>query len=748
MINIFDSGWFNVAKYTDPNKSEEDLQPVEAAKKWAEESNLTIIIPTGDLQKLEELWEKYNSMSHDNRRRSDWECIELFGCTNKDLYDRLKSFYCNEDIPSDIELGRYDLSAHENEPLIGDDGIALSEGSISDFDLDDIADYYDQDSSIQYTSEDIDKAIKYACDSGRIIIYPTRTLSELEDLWDAYNAMTKKHRRESDWMSEEFFGVTNLKHYEFLKRGFLRDDISEDDKAKYGSLVENTNLVPSRTSSYKKYFISECGNMSASELAKSLLSITEGYEPYSEEILIKQAITDVIDKYNDIMTVTDIDLPEYPLPFLTPQEMIDAGVFGATPDMNCFGTEPISNIFDEDNGLTVREWFDMYKAQFNGFHTEMAEYSDKWRTKVSEYMNMLKMNPSNSIKQAILELGWNPSIPFNPSTQRFATDKINSFIECNVSPQPTKFYDISDFEIPSNMKDKLVEASIENELKPIFIVLSEGKSAFSSAIKSITKTIYSHASIAFDAALDKMYSFGIQGAKKKIAGGFIEEDIKTNNDPNKRVDVFVFFVPENILNQLKVKVKEFEDNVYKTSYSYKNLFTYIFNIPCNNDWTMICSQFVDRMLKAVGIDITKKDSSLVSPKDIDNSAKNNRNIYRIYSGKAGKYNGEKASATVKCLVNKARPLAEENVFYRYNPNEYIANIIYNAGNPVVLRDMRGYKSIVENASQQNILNMLFECIDVRSYCEFDEDPNCVSPNGSGRNVNNTSRLINKYMTHM
>lgn len=690
-------------------------EKIDAARKWIIDSNLMLILPS-TLEQLEADWEKYNALSHENKKKADWKAIELFGVDNEQIYYYLKEQYSRSDFQSEIE--KYiKPSAVENDPLIDDQGRAIYEGYISDYDLDQIADLYDSDSAIHYTTIDVDKARKWAEESNRIIITPTRTLRELEDLWDAFNGMIKKHKRESDWMSEELFGVTNLKHYEFLKTSFLRDDFSNDDINKY-AVTENGNmfLVKTPSTMIRNYLNEEYTAFTSCELAECLLKFKQGAtKGYNEASVASSIAVDTLNRYDAGNLITSYDVDYGCMPMLTPDEMIDAGISACDPENLCYGVEPISNVIDED--LSVREWFEMYRAEFDGFHTEMSNYSLKWKDKLLE---LFMMEQTPAVKQAILELGWNPDIPFNPITEKFAHDKISRIISENNSSIPTRFFDLRGYNIPDNMEIKLNESMVD--LQPVFIILSEGKTAFSGAIKKITDTIYSHASIAFDSALSKMYSFGIKGSQKKIAGGFIEEDIKVNNPPDGKVDVYVFFAPSKIVNQIKVKIQEFKDNVAKTSYSYKNLFTYVFNVPYNNDWKMVCSQFVDRILKSTGIDITHKDSSLVSPKDMDQASKENKNIYHVYFGNAGNYDGHRTDKLLKCLINKAKPLKESNVFYRYNEFYYISNIISNVDNPVVLRDMMEFKSIVSDKTVSKILeDTAFDNLKVKPYGTFTDD---------------------------
>ena len=142
---------------------------ISSAIEWANDAMRTIIIPTEDLQDLEDQWVKFNSMIKKHRRESDWKSIELFGITNQDHYEMIKSKLLQRDIDNDIEDGEF---------LDTDGGFPLTEGAI---DLDYTSSFYDNN-VVNYTSLDVEKAIRWAKDNNRSIITPTRNLEELESL--------------------------------------------------------------------------------------------------------------------------------------------------------------------------------------------------------------------------------------------------------------------------------------------------------------------------------------------------------------------------------------------------------------------------------------------------------------------------------------------------------------------------------------------------------------------------------------
>ena len=696
---------------------------ISSAIDWANNAIRTIIIPTEDLQDLEDQWVKFNSMIKKHRRESDWKSIELFGITNQDHYEMLKSKLLQRDIDNEIE---------NDEFLDTDGGLPFSEGAI---DLDYTSSYYDNN-VINYTSIDVEKAIKWGQDNNRTIIIPTRNLEELESLWDAYNGMIKKHRRESDWMSLEVFGVTNLKHYEYLKSQFLRQDIRSNDVELYG-LIESAKPVGDSIQITGSYLKEACKTTPSIHIANKLLSMCLIDKGIYENMLTDNIVSDVLDTYDGVVSnAPEAEINYGDMPFITPDEAIDSGVFSDIPSQNFYGVIADNQMLTDN--ISVAEWFEMYRAHFDGFYTEFAEYMPYWVQKVRELTYGLKIleaaGDEKAIakrKQSILELCWDPEIRFGEKERLMAKIKMESFGP--IRRTPVKMIDVRG--MLSNRNIPLIETKTIKDLKPVFVVLTEGKRLISKAIKAVTKDIYSHVSISFDPTLKKMYSYGIDGNPNGIKGGFNEENI--DKIPlGSRIRVYAFFLKPEDYKIITNMVIDLQNKVLQTRYSYKNLFTYLFNIPYNNDLNMVCSQFVDRCLKLCDIDLTHKDSSLVSPHDIKTVMKENRSIYTLYEGLANKYNAEQVSKTVNALLDTAKPIKE--AIRRYQPREYVHEILSAAGDIDRINMLKPFAESVldKNSVEYRVLkSMVFAPTEAVAFCEskefpvqFDKDGNMILKN--------------------
>lgn len=713
---------------------------INKAIEWSKNSMRHMIIPTDDIGDLEHQWAEFNTMIKKHRRESDWMSLELFGLTNQDHYQfmRMKLLHGNID---NWEDGEVDPVGYGDEPLV--------EGSI----IDNVQDYYDMNGPT-YSSADVEKAIQWGEESNRVIIVPTRTLEELESLWDGYNGMIKKHRRESDWMSEELFGLSNLRHYEYLKIQFLRQDIKDDDENPYGFVIESAPVLR------KKYITNNISETSMVDVTRSLLEMSMPKKSIYEEKIINNVISDVMDKYSDICTVPSMEIPYGDLPMVDPDTMIDKGVFSSNPDNNFYGVLA-DNVKISDN-ITVAEWFESYRNFCRGidsrsFYEHSADWLDTLRYSMYTLDRLKESNDESAIKakqQSILELGWDPDIPLNEKTRIMAREQAIDIVMKNFDV--TRVVDLREFGTGETAKSPFEDDYSSSPLKPVFVVLTEGATAFSAAIKTFTHDIYSHVSIAFDSSLKKMYSFGIIGSEHGKKGGFIEEDV-ADTPTGKRIGVFVFFVSDKVYNKIKASVETFKDNVDRTRYGYSNLFSNVFNIPRERDWKLVCSEFVDKILKLADIDITHKHSSIVTPSDMNNSMKNERRIYNLYQGLASKYNPVKAKNLIDSLIKKVKPLKEMNHLYLESEQTYLQGIIDNIHDIPMLMEMSKHIDIVKTPEVKELLeNVLFESITLRPYAEakrfpleFDKEGNALIKEGKRidyeKEYEKSHKLLEKYL---
>ena len=606
---------------------------------------------TNNLELLEKEWSDFNSMTKPFRRKSDWIQLEYLGIGNEEIYNILKSYL------SDFPIFNRELATPDN--VDTQDVEKYDEGIVAESTFIPAADDIDFDRVFKAnnSARNLKLAKDWMKDTDFIMITPSSSLDELDDKWNAYNMMIKKHRRVSDWKALELFGLTNQQLYTYF-RGILDDEepIPEATPDDFGDEYENNDIdIPFNEMSFlKRYFKKLVLEESGKDISNALVKLMNK-ESTADKIISKKIIEDTINSYNDLTSNSlNMQINYSDMPMFTPDEMIDMGVFGHEPTENFFDAIG-DDIIGGDS--TVLEWFKQYRAIYNGL--PISEEYDKINLErvrklesVYRTTTVEQRMEDPKLSQTILEMGWNPLYEFTPEMRVMADMRINSLIENQFGH--SQIIDLCGFRTLDTSKFGLNEkTSIEiqgKSIKPIYIIFEEGKSWFSKSIKKFTNGIYSHAAISFDTTMDKMYSYCIEGSENKY-GGFVIENIN-DKDKNAHMGVYAVFVSEEIWETIFNNVMYFVDNVKQTSYSFTNILTMIFRIPYERNNSLICSQFVDRMLKLGGIDITNKKSSLVDPNYLRGVSKSNKNIYKIFEGKVKSYNSRVCYDRVTGLMNK------------------------------------------------------------------------------------------------
>lgn len=605
---------FRLSDYIKMPKCKRDIEPIDAnikvelAKEWERDSMKSIIYPVKTLEDLETLWKDFEQMTIYFRRISDTKSVELFGITNQEHYEKLKSEFLKDDIHN-LTVDEVVTESTTETPEVG----------------------------VSYTPVDIEQAMEWMTNSGYPIIYPTRNLDELETLWDNFNSYPIKIRRMSDTESTRFFGIPNEAHYNYLKSQFLKDDIEKPD-------VVQESFVGDAIISHKAFAMNE--DVNTTLRAKDLLTLLARKNENYEEALIQNVVDKATKEYVSTHQNFKYDvIPFEDLPFFTPEEMIDFGVNQADPEGNFYGCEPVANVISE-------EWFQKYCetcAGYSGYNP--VEWKNAIRTLFLKRESAADPAPYN---QAILNLGWPPEVEFSPENQVKAAKRLKMKLADQTGS--TQFVDLTGM----TAEDISEAAAIEVDgdvLHPVFIVLEEGKTLMSKMIQGVTKSDYSHAAISFDPAMKTFYSFGIENSVNGLKGGFIEEHIE-DKDPSKKMGVYAIFLKEPDFNKLKENVDYFIAHAKDTSYSYIGLLTNLFKIPINMKKTMICSQFVDKMLKLIDVDISNKQSSLVTPANYEKFAKENKKIYVLFDDVVSKFKPSRIRALITRLLKKAKPIKE------------------------------------------------------------------------------------------
>lgn len=559
-------------------------------KDWRALNNKVLLYSKYDTEReLRNDWDTFNRMLIQYRRESDWKSIDIFGFTNYDRYQEMLSDFLKNDIEDDLYDNQY---------------IPMRE------------------------SANDTTAVKWNEKNPRKIITKADSLKDLEDQWAQFNSIPAEHRSEVDTASIEIFGMSNYDHYLCQRREFLKDDID----TKLG-----IEFIPTREEALRLY-ASKIDNIGAAE---TCMRIQESSNVLSN-IILEKAEKDIADKIDmDNMMALSIT------PFYSPYEMEKLGI--STLGTGIYSDEP-DNILIGD--ITTKQWFQEYKNKFNGFNDDSYISQSIWietmRKLYSGYGELKESGDASAInnrKQSILDLGWNPEIPFNENNRIYADNRINTIIREQYS-----HYRIIDVEnsislLSEESNSDHVGALRQIAVRPIYIVFSNSNTVFNKLVRAVDKTVYSHVAIAFNASLKTMYGFNAHD------GGFHTEHLSDYIKDVKSIQVFTIFVDADRYDKLKNRITYHQHNKGKHKYSFINLITIPLKINYIDKTKMVCSQFVDSMLKLADLNITGSASQLISPGILNRSLKKYKgDIYKIYTGSPAKYSANKVSEFMNKLA--------------------------------------------------------------------------------------------------
>ena len=332
-------------------------------------------------------------------------------------------------------------------------------------------------------------------------------------------------------------------------------------------------------------------------------------------------------------------------------------------------TNDIDEIRDIKSELQALGYFDnqnddldMLESTNTIVHNHNNFDGPSWHKRIMDIENkMIRTIDPEEIdfyKQQLLDLGWNPEIPYNEATQIKAKHRIESILSESNTSYP--LIDISHLIEESDSNGILSEAKTgraRKKIHPVSIVLIKGNAPISNVITKVTNSEFSHAAISLDENLERLYSFDFFN-KINLGGGFSMESIKSYPQEN-RLSVFTFFVNDEDYKKLEDRCQYLINNVKNTSYNIINLLLFPFKlIDFSNKDNMICSQFVDALMKMINIDITGIKSAKVAPNTLYIKASKNGKIYKIFDGITKDFNFKKSAAYLHKLAKTVKPINE------------------------------------------------------------------------------------------
>jgi len=215
-------------------------------------------------------------------------------------------------------------------------------------------------------------------------------------------------------------------------------------------------------------------------------------------------------------------------------------------------------------------------------------------------------------------------------------------------------FDISEFisVCESNIinKDEIVLGDYlkDNDIYPIYILLTYIDTTLTKIIEFITHDPFSHASIGFDYKLKDIYSFGrkVKDSMATFINENINEGIFKDVADNAIYSLYVTFVNKEKYDLMRKKLNEFKKRSPNLRFSFKGLLNIAMGKESHFADEYFCSQFVTEILKAGDASYISRDPSLYTPSDL----RKIKNIYFISKGKLRNYDYKNTENKIKRLL--------------------------------------------------------------------------------------------------
>lgn len=155
-------------------------------------------------------------------------------------------------------------------------------------------------------------------------------------------------------------------------------------------------------------------------------------------------------------------------------------------------------------------------------------------------------------------------------------------------------------------------------MKKLYIILAHTGTVLSRIIKIWTKDQFSHVSIALDADLEEMYSFGRLNPYNPFWGGFVHEHINKGTFKrfkNTRTEVYSIFVTDEQYEKARKTIEYLKRNKEKYKFNFMGLASVSIKKKIVRKNTFYCAEFVKHVLKVSGISEVNELPEIIRPEN-------------------------------------------------------------------------------------------------------------------------------------
>ena len=155
-------------------------------------------------------------------------------------------------------------------------------------------------------------------------------------------------------------------------------------------------------------------------------------------------------------------------------------------------------------------------------------------------------------------------------------------------------------------------------MRKIYIILTHTGTVLSQIIKYYTGDQFSHISIALDADLEEMYSFGRLHPYNPFWGSFVHEHINKGTFKRfkkTRAEVYSIFVTDEQYEKTEKVIAYFNNNKQKYRFNLIGLACVSINKRIIRKNTFYCAEFVKHILKFSGITEVNELPDIIRPEN-------------------------------------------------------------------------------------------------------------------------------------
>lgn len=440
-----------------------------------------------------------------------------------------------------------------------------------------------------FTKEKCERAEDWYKKYNIPIIIPNQTWIECKKMYKEYRARRIFWRRRSDEAAMRYFGMTNEEVYRRLKHHFEKD----------GKYSREEVLVKESFSQYDD--------------TTSMMLITEYMKNDLGPVDVERLKSVVESMKPKTVSIEDMMIQESP--YFTPEEIYNL--------RGTYASQPIP-------GFKYDSWLEEYNLFFNGVEAEKFMGLGLERVKLLQKFGFDE-KPDKKTKESMLRLGWNPEIPYTEENRVKAYDRMKSILEhrCNV-----QLVDFTKIQVPESTP---IEESDVAYPYAVYIVFKRSPTIINGIIAQATNSYWAHAAISFDPKLKMCYTFDM------FDRGFAVEDVHKYH-PGTVINVIGCLVSKKGWNAMRNTIQHYSKIKKDTSYGFANFAACLTKKANENTKSMVCSNFVDYMLKIGGISPSTQSWSIMHPGRLRRSiaANNVRRFYELYKGPVEEFNPGKA----------------------------------------------------------------------------------------------------------